>query len=136
MPLYNYNCGCGKCFSAWAPMAESASPALCPRCNQLAPRGVSAPRISSDYAGYTCPVSGKWIEGRAAHEENLRRTGCRILEPGETESSKATRAREDADLDRSVEETVEKLFDAMPSDKRERLGAELESGVTATVERL
>lgn len=38
-----------------------------------------------DYEGYNCPVTGKYIEGRAAHEENLKRQGCRVLEPGETE---------------------------------------------------
>lgn len=39
--------------------------------------------ISSDIAGYTCPVTGKWVEGRRAHRDNLKRRGCRLLEPGE-----------------------------------------------------
>jgi len=43
--------------------------------------------VVSDYSGYECPVTGKWIEGRAAHRENLKQTGCRLLEKGEAEQS-------------------------------------------------
>lgn len=39
--------------------------------------------VVSDYPGYDCPVTGQWVEGRAAHKENLKRTGCRLLERGE-----------------------------------------------------
>ena len=48
---------------------------------------LSAPRILSDYEAYECPVSGKSIEGRRAHEENLKATGCRVLERGEKEDN-------------------------------------------------
>lgn len=47
--------------------------------------------VSSDYEAYDCPVTGKMIEGRAAHRENLKRTGCRILEKGEGRDAERTR---------------------------------------------
>lgn len=136
MPLYGYRCSvCGRSFSEWRPMAESGEPASC-LCGANATRTISAPRILSDLPGYSCPVSGSWVEGRAAHEENLRKTGCRILEAGEREDlTRSKQAAEDA-FDREIEATVEKEFDAMPSEKREKLGAELLAGVDCAVERL
>lgn len=62
--------------------------------------------VSSDYKGYTCPVSGKWIEGRAAHRENLKRTGCRILEKGEREQNERNRRESE---ERSVNQLAEKM---------------------------
>lgn len=50
--------------------------------------------VAPDYRGYECPVSGKWIDGRAAHRENLKRTGCRLLERGEKEEAPKRRQEE------------------------------------------
>tara|TARA_R110000751_G_scaffold96964_2_gene188870 strand:- start:1236 stop:1568 length:333 start_codon:yes stop_codon:yes gene_type:complete len=41
------------------------------------------PRVSGDFDPYDCPITGRTIEGRVAHAENLKRHDCRILEPGE-----------------------------------------------------
>lgn len=56
------------------------------------------PRVSGDFAAYDCPITGKSIEGRVAHEENLKRNDCRILEPGEKEDN-ARRGREMIEAD-------------------------------------
>lgn len=42
--------------------------------------------IAKDYTGYVSPASGKWVEGKRAHLEDLKQTGCRIYEKGETEA--------------------------------------------------
>lgn len=34
------------------------------------------PFLWSDYEGYQSPVSGEWIEGRAARREDMKRHGC------------------------------------------------------------
>lgn len=45
---------------------------------------VSTPQIAGDYSAYESPVNhGKMIEGRAAHREELKRSGCRVMEKGE-----------------------------------------------------
>jgi hypothetical protein len=44
----------------------------------------TGPIILADYGAYDCPVTGKMVEGRHAHSENLKRQGCRLLEKGET----------------------------------------------------
>jgi hypothetical protein len=59
------------------------------RNGQLVPKADSAPvhagpYLSSDYQAYDCPVTGRMIEGRSAHRENLKRQGCRLLEKGES----------------------------------------------------
>ena len=64
--------------------------------------------ISSDYEGYECPVTGKWVEGRKAHRDNLKRTGCRLLEPGEKEDvQKNGKKRREAAIDKAVDRAVE-----------------------------
>jgi hypothetical protein len=42
--------------------------------------------IATDYPGYVSPSTGKWVEGKKAHLEDLKRSGCRIYEKGETEA--------------------------------------------------
>lgn len=98
-------------------------------------RQLSAPRIVADYAGYNCPITGKWVEGRRAHEENLKRHGCRVLEAGETEQVSRNRKAEDEALDRAVEATAEQFVETLSSDKREALGVALESGLDVSIER-
>jgi len=65
----------------------------------------ATPMISGDYEGYDCPVTGKWVEGRAAHRENLKRTGCRLLEKGESrDAEKRRRESLNAAIDRTLEQ--------------------------------
>lgn len=61
------------------------------------------PQVAGDYAGYTCPITGKWIEGRAAHEENLKRHGCRVAEKGEDRDNARERARQDRVFEQRLE---------------------------------
>tara|TARA_R110000737_G_C14306198_1_gene436976 strand:+ start:39 stop:383 length:345 start_codon:yes stop_codon:yes gene_type:complete len=78
-----------------------------------------SPQIVSDYETYECPVSGKFIEGRKAHEENLKSTGCRLLEPGEKESNTKNAAqaieqenkKRDAAIDGIVDSVASEYFD-------------------------
>lgn len=60
--------------------------------------------VSSDYEAYECPKTGRMIEGRAAHRENLKRTGCRVYEAGETREILETRERDFNDACESAAE--------------------------------
>jgi hypothetical protein len=64
--------------------------------------------VVSDINGYTCPVTNKWVEGRAAHRENLKRTGCRVFEPGERENYIKEKPKE---MERNAERAAEFLSD-------------------------
>ena len=66
--------------------------------------------IFGDYQPYECPVTGKMIEGRVAHRENLKRTNCRLLEPGEKEhNTKRGREYTEAKLDAAIENSVNEV---------------------------
>lgn len=41
------------------------------------------PIIQRDLPGYHSPVTNEWIEGRAARREDLKRHGCREVDPSE-----------------------------------------------------
>jgi hypothetical protein len=91
--------------------------------------------VAGDLPGYESPVSGKWIEGRAARRDDLRRNNCRPYEAGEKEGLSRRKLMDEARFDASIEATVEAEIERMPSRKRERLAGELEGGLTAVVER-
>jgi hypothetical protein len=98
-------------------------------------RKLSAPAIMGDYAGYACPISGKWIEGRRAHEENLKRHECRVLEGGETDQARRSRSQEEAKFDREVESTVEQFYETLPTEKREALATAVQTGLDVSIDR-
>ena len=135
MPVYEYKCSCGKRFDRYLRLADYDKPQTC-ECGQVAVKQLSAPAVRGDYAGYSCPVTGKWIEGRRAHEENLARHGCRVLESGETEQAKRNAAAADDALAERFAETAVSIVEQMPSAKREQLGREIQSGLDVSVERL
>jgi putative FmdB family regulatory protein len=134
VPLYDFICAEGHRFERLVPLADFEADQFCP-CGAPATRVITPPRINRDYPGYSCPVTGRWIEGRKAHRENLKETGCRILEPGERESFIRRKEAENAAFDASIEATVERLVENLPSHKKERLANELSSGIDISVER-
>lgn len=138
MPTYDFHCEqCHRTeHDVIRPLSEYGLPCPCPVCETPMRQLLAAPFVVMDYAGYTCPVTGAWIEGRRAHSENLKRQGCRVWEPGETEAVKRRRAQSEQELDKSLDNTVDEVLYHMGSDKVEKLCNEVASGVTATVERL
>ena len=135
MPTYVFKCpSCGSQFERVLRLAEYDTPQSC-ACGAAAERKICAPAVRGDYAPYECPITGKTIEGRRAHEENLKRHGCRVLEPGEASEASRRRVEADRALESSIEATAEQFVTSLPSRKLEQLASELQSGVTATVER-
>lgn len=47
------------------------------------PNVVAVPYITPDIAPYKSVASGKWIDGRTAQREDLKREGCRLVDPSE-----------------------------------------------------
>lgn len=81
--------------------------------------------ISVDNTSYDCPITGKHIGSKRAHEENLKNHGCRVLEAGETERNAHRIAEEEKALERQIEKTVEREVESYPSAKREKLYNEM-----------
>lgn len=110
MPIYLYQCGpCSKEFEVVKRVAEIDRPEQCPSCASLdTRRKIIAPMVRGDYEPYNCPITGKRIEGKRQHLENLARHNCRVYEPGETEQYlKGLEERKRKDLERSVDAAVE-----------------------------
>jgi hypothetical protein len=116
-------------------MARYHEVQVCQECGEAAEKQLNAPAVLGDFPGYACPVTGRWIEGRRAHEQNLRETGCRILEPGERQDAARRRKASDAALENALAETAARTVAAMPPAKQEKLASELASGASVTVER-
>lgn len=135
MPLYDYKCPSGHRFEQFQKMSEGAGTVVCPTCGTIAEKQLSAPRVRGDYPGYSCPITGTWIEGRRAHEENLARHGCRVLETGEREHAERVRQKEEKRFEDSLDETVERVLHDAGSDAVAVACNEVAAGITAEVVR-
>lgn len=136
MPLYDTECrSCGIKDTRMIALINLDMPIVCNTCNGLMDRLISAPMVRGDLQPYTCPVTGKVINGRKAHEDNLKRHGCRVLETGETEAARKYRAKVDQQMDKNIENTVEQYIEKLPTDKKEQLAKEVLSGADITITR-
>lgn len=128
MPLYDIRCqASGEVFERVIKLENFSEPIKC-ACGADASRLISRPMIAVDHTGYSCPVTGKWVGSKREHRENLARTGCRVLESGETAEASRRRAADDAAFDRKIEDTVEKTIEGFSSAKKEQLHNELVNG--------
>lgn len=136
MPMYAYRCGkCGTSQDVLKSIRDLDVVEPCERCETHMERVLCAPAVRGDYPGYNCPITGDWIEGKRAHEENLKKHGCRVYEPGELREHQSQRAADDAAFEASIEATVEEFVEKLPARKREQLAVELENGADIGVVR-
>lgn len=127
MPMYDFHCpNCRKVSAVFRKIIHRDRTHMCGTCGTVTCRRISAPRVVTDIPGYSCPITGKWVEGRQAHRENLAQHGCRVLETGEAEAAAAYRRKSEEALERSIDETVEREIHSMTPEKRHALAADLE----------
>lgn len=136
MPLYDFKCEAGHKFERMVRLTEYGATQHC-ACRAIAHRQISAPMFSVDKTDYTCPVTGRPITSKHQHEENLKQTGSRVLEPGEKELNQKNREAAEAEFDKTIETSVERELSTWGSDKMESLSNELVNGnVDLKIERL
>lgn len=136
MPIYTYQCPkCERAEEVFHPLAALDVEHPCSECGAPRHRILQAARVQADYPGYSCPITGKWIEGKKAHRANLARHGCRVLESGEHEDAARFRQAEDRRLDALAERMAIEGVSALPQAKFQTLAAELEKGGDAQIER-
>lgn len=109
-------------FWGYTPGTEEAEAAWKAKLEFMQRRG-EAPMVMPDLPGYVSPVTEKWIEGRAARREDLKRTGCRPYEGRQAEQKECDRQRsyEEKKLDAVVHETVARSYYALPERQRKAL---------------
>ncbi len=128
MPLYNLLCENGHKFDRFIKLANLDDPQTC-ECNAKATRMLSAPMFNIDatnFPAYQSPTTGRWITSKTQRREDMSASGCVDYEPSLIAEQNKRVAREDAELDKKVDEHVEKTIYEMPIEKKERLAAEVE----------
>jgi len=136
MPLYEYKCkNCGNRRDFFLKLSELSEPQFCFYCEGEMTRQLSPPRLNLDYPGYSCPITGKWVEGRREHRENLEKHGCRVLEAGEVAEFDRDRKREEAELGRKIEDSVGSAIANWGAEKQQKLQSELERGASLSLDR-
>lgn len=123
MPIYEAMCdACGKGEDYYAPVSERH---MTPWCCGNAMRKVilNASMIQGDLPSYTSPINGKWIDGRKARKEDLKRAGCRPWEGLSEEKKEAAKQNKYAAerLDASLTKAATEAFHQLPPSKRDIL---------------
>jgi len=136
MPVYEYECSCGKAFDRYLPVAKYLDPQTC-ECGQVATKVMRTPPtgyVQKDIC-YDSPIDGRPITSMAARREDLARSNCVEYDP-EMRTDYTRRVEEN---ERKLEQSVDSLLDreiaALPARKKERLAAEMESGLDADIVR-
>lgn len=138
MPTYVYRCPqCHKNFERFLKVTEHSQPQMCPCGIGVGIQQFTAVRgfVQPNYEPYSSPVTGKMINGRKQHLEDLKRTGCRVFEAGEKEELVRRKAREEVAFEKKIDNIADEFIAGLSGEKVEKLAAEIASGVTATVTR-
>jgi len=87
------------------------------------PRIIEAPAVHTDLPGYTSPIDGRWIEGRRARTEDLKRNGCRPWEGMETERKEAIKRAEaaDAEFGKKIESGIAEVYNGLSTESQRAL---------------
>lgn len=133
MPTYEYLCAhCEAEFERVLPVAEYQVPQLC-ECGRKAKRVISAPMLAfaQRECVYDSPVDGRPITSWAQRRDDLARHGCQEYDPGMKQDYHRRLEREQNELERRVDATVEAAVDKMSVRKREALQNDLDRGANA-----
>lgn len=125
MPMYGTICThCGRKDTVYRSVANRDKDLpLCPDDDFPVRRAVEAPAVHADLPGYQSPIDGRWVEGRRARTEDLKRSNCRPWEGMETERREAVKRAEEADrdFDAKTEAAVHETFNAMSAESQRAL---------------
>lgn len=136
MPIYEWECPKGHVFDKVLPYSESQSVQVC-ACGETGKRIISRPMAGfvQREVCFDSPIDGRPITSRRAWKDDMARNGCREYDPGMKEDYQRRVKRDEAELDKSVDSTVDEMIEKMPARQLEKLESELRSGADATIER-
>jgi len=81
---------------------------------------------ATNFPAYQSPTTGRVITSKTQRREDMAASGCVDYEPSLIQEQQKRYAREDAEIDKKVDEHVEKTIYDMPIEKKEKLAAEVE----------
>jgi len=138
MPLYTYSCSNGHQFDRFLKLADYKKPQTC-ECGLEANRKIMPTMLNCDmqpWDRYVSPASGKVITSYAERKKDMAETGCVDYEPSLKNDVTSHWKREEAKLEKAMDETVESEIEKMPIRKREKLAEELTSGADCEYTRI
>lgn len=123
MPVYESICRtCSQVHNYYKPVAQYLDTPEC--CGAKTEKVIlSAPMGFADLPGYESPITGQWVEGRAARRNDLARHGCRPWEGMEQEQKHAAACRraEEVRQEKALEETVQYAWNELKPEQRRLL---------------
>ena len=127
MPIYCYCCDNGHEFDRLLALEDYKEPQTC-ECGADSQKIIKPTMLNCDipnWESYVSPASGKLITSHKDRRADMQSTGCVDYDAGVRVDAKKAQDKAERDLDRQVDATVEKAFDAMPIRKKEKLENEL-----------
>ena len=122
MPLYSWACEkCGRTEDGFRSVAERHDSPTCH--GRRMGIVISLASVVVDLPGYQSPTTGRWIEGRAARRDDLKRSNARPWEGFEQENKEAQKrlAEREAKSDAKLEKVIRETYHALPPAKRRAL---------------
>jgi len=129
MPVYAHKCQNGHKFDRYLKLAELDDRQLC-ECGAEAKRLISPVMFSIDatnFTSYESPGTGRWITSKTQRREDMKACGCVDYEPSLKEHQQKRIEREDAEIDKKVDEHIEKTIYEMPAADREKLANQVDN---------
>jgi len=118
-------------FDKYLPVSQYLDAQRC-QCGAIARKIITPPTlIIAPNVHYDSPIDGRPITSMAARREDLARSSCSPYDPDIKQDYHRRIEKSERDLEKAVEETVDRELSQMPARKREKLEAELNGGITA-----
>lgn len=130
MPIYVLECKKGHRFDKVLPLKDYNVPQICD-CGEIAYRKTVPTMISPDiqpWDHYVSPSTGQYITSYKQRREDMKRSNCVDYDPSIRTESDRRIAEQDRKLDKAIEQTVEREYEKMSSDKKASLEKELSLG--------
>ena len=135
MPIYEYDCFNGHKFERYLPLVDYSLPQVC-ECGLMGKRFLSPPllvKVQPD-CRYDSPVTGAPITTMAQRAEDMKRHDCVPYDPELKTDQLRHQQDQDAALDKSVDEHVERVWETMPTAARSKVASEVvEQGATVNI---
>ncbi len=123
MPIYVCECrSCQHTQDYYSTIAQRNKTPKCEKCGGKTKIIISGAFVNGDLPGYLSHT-GRWVEGKKARRDDLKRAGCRPWEGMEAEQKESARQRayEEARADKKLEAEIRTVYHQLPPEKRRAL---------------
>lgn len=134
MPLYSYACANQHVTEIFLPLSMHEAMIECPDCHAFASQIITAPLMvkAQPECRYDSPVTGEHITTWQQRRNDLARTGSIPYDPEMKTDLQRRLKDEEAAMEKSMDQHVERSIEKMSTKQRGKLFSELtEQGVTA-----